>query len=85
MISMPIMHLAFKIDVFKMEHAFQTKYRKGDNVFHISPLNWKGEEEFIDSYVDFWNAHCHSRNEKLQHLLLGDPNLKFLSRRMFYV
>ncbi len=49
MISMPIVHLAFKIDVLKMEHAFQTGYHEGDKVFYISPLNCKGKEEFLDS------------------------------------
>jgi hypothetical protein len=49
MISMPIVHLAFKIDVLKMEQAFQIGYREGDKVFCISPLNWKGKEEFLDS------------------------------------
>lgn len=57
MISMLIVHHALKIDVLKMEHAFQTRYHEGEKVFYVSPLNWKGEEEFVDSYVNSWNAH----------------------------
>jgi hypothetical protein len=49
MISMPIVCLAFKIDVLKMEQAFQTGYREGDKAFYISPLNCKRKEEFLDS------------------------------------
>ncbi len=57
MISMHVVHPAFNIDVLKLEHAFQIGYCKGDKVFYVSPLNWKGKEEFFDFYVDFWNAH----------------------------
>jgi hypothetical protein len=57
MISMPIVHPTLKIDVLKMEHAFQTGCCEGEKVFYVSPLNWKGEEEFVDSYIDSWNAH----------------------------
>jgi hypothetical protein len=48
-------------------------------------LNWKGKKEFFYSYVDSWNAHWHSKNEKFESLLLGNPNLKFLSRQTFFV
>ncbi len=63
MISMLIVGHALKIDVWKMEQTFQTRYHKGDKVFYVSPLNWRGEEEFTDSYVDSWNAHYHSKND----------------------
>jgi hypothetical protein len=46
---MPIVHLAFRIDVLKMDQAFQIGYHEGNNVFYKSPLNWKGKEEFLDS------------------------------------
>ncbi len=39
MISMRVMCHAFKIGVLKMEEAFQTRYREGDKVFLIFPLN----------------------------------------------
>jgi hypothetical protein len=80
MISMFIVYPTLKINVLKMEEAFQTRYYERDKVFYISPLNWKGEEEFVDSNVDFWNAHWHPGNEKFEHLLLGDHDLKFLLR-----
>jgi hypothetical protein len=57
MISMFVICHALKIDVLKLEHAFQIGYCKGDKVLYVSPLNWKGKEEFLDSYVDSWNAH----------------------------
>ncbi len=40
MISMPIVRLALKIDVLKMEHAFQMGYREGNKVFYVFPTNW---------------------------------------------
>jgi hypothetical protein len=52
MISMLVIDHALKIDVLEMEQEFHTRYHKGDNVFYVSPLNWKGVEEFLDSYVD---------------------------------
>ncbi len=42
MISMPIVHPTPKIDVLKMEHAFQIGYCEGEKVFYVYPLNWKG-------------------------------------------
>jgi len=57
MISMPIVRLAFKINVLKMEHAFHFGYREGDKVFYVLPLNWKGKEEFIDDHEASWNRH----------------------------
>jgi hypothetical protein len=47
MISMLVVRSTFKIDVFKMEHAFQMGYQKGDKIFHFSPTNWQGEEAFV--------------------------------------
>lgn len=73
-----------KIDVLKIEQAFQTKYHKGDKVLYVYPINWKGVEEIIDSYVDSWNAHWHSKNEKFENILLGDSDLKFLSRHNLF-
>jgi hypothetical protein len=39
MISILVVHHALKIDVLKMEQAFQTNDREGDKVFYVSPLN----------------------------------------------
>ncbi len=39
MISMLVMKLAFKIDVLKMEQAFQMGYRKGKKFFYVFPTN----------------------------------------------
>jgi len=36
MVTMPIVHLAFKIDVMKMEQAFQMGYKEGERVFYIT-------------------------------------------------
>jgi hypothetical protein len=44
MVSTPIMWLALKINVLKMEQTFQMGYRKGDKILYIFPMNQKGEE-----------------------------------------
>ncbi len=88
MISMHVVCPTFKIDILKMEQTFQTRYREGEKVFYVSPLNWKGEEEFVESYVDSWNAHWHfenDENEKFEEFVLGDLNFKFLLSRMFFM
>lgn len=46
MISMFVVNHALKIDVLKMEQEFRIKYHKGDKVLYLSPINWKGVEEF---------------------------------------
>jgi hypothetical protein len=50
MISMLVMHPTLKIDMLKMEQAFQTSYKEGDKVLYVFPLNWKGKEEFLEAY-----------------------------------
>ncbi len=57
MISMLVVCHALKIDVLKMEQAFQIGYCEGEKVFYVFPLSWEGEEEFVDYYIDSWNAH----------------------------
>jgi hypothetical protein len=42
MISMPIVCLALKFDVFKMEQAFHSRYCKGDNVSLCVPIELEG-------------------------------------------
>jgi hypothetical protein len=50
MISMPIVHLALKINDLKMEDAFQIGNLEGNKVFYVSPLNWRGEEFFLEAH-----------------------------------
>jgi hypothetical protein len=49
---MLVVHHALKIDILNlMEHAFHIGYYERDKVFYISPLNWKGQEEFQKQQV----------------------------------
>ncbi len=81
MISMLIMHHAFKINVLKMEYAFSDYIlRKEEGVLCISlELERRG--------VIFWllNAHWLFENEQFEHFFFGDLDFKFLSSRMFFV
>ncbi len=36
--------------MLKMEQAFKTSYKEGNKVSYVFPLNWKGEEEFLETY-----------------------------------
>ncbi len=80
---MLIVHPALKIDMFKMEQAFQTSYKEFDKVFYVSPLNWRGEEEFLETYQVSRNGHWRSKNKKFENFLLLDPNLKYLLSHFF--
>jgi hypothetical protein len=40
MVIMPIICLALKMDVMKMEQVFQMGCKEGERVFYISPQNW---------------------------------------------
>ncbi len=66
MISMSIVRPALKFKVFKMEQAFQTRYQDGDKVFYVSPLNWKGQEEFQKQHMFSWSRHWMFENERFE-------------------
>ncbi len=85
MISMPIVQLAFKIDVLKMEHVFQTSYREGNKVFNVSPTNQKGEEEFVAYHIHKWDVHQKVVNASFEEALDMDVNMQRFTRRMFFV
>ncbi len=53
MILMHVVYFTLKIDVFKMEQTFHFGYFE---VFYVSPLNSKGEEEFVDDHEANWNC-----------------------------
>jgi hypothetical protein len=55
MISMPVVHPIFKINILKMEQAFQTGYQEGDKMFYVSLFFSKGQEEFQEECMSFWN------------------------------
>ncbi len=45
---------AEKIDVLKMEHAFQMGYRQREKVLFISPTNWQGEKIVVSTIESSW-------------------------------
>jgi hypothetical protein len=47
MISMPVVRPTFKIDVFKMEHAFQMGYQKSNKISMILPQTTKGRRHLL--------------------------------------
>jgi hypothetical protein len=52
---MSITQVAFKINVFKMEHVFKMGYRKGEKAFYVCLANWKGKEEEVDHHSNTLN------------------------------
>jgi hypothetical protein len=45
---------ALKIDVLKMEHAFQMGYRQREKVLFVSPTNWQGEKIVVSTIESSW-------------------------------
>jgi hypothetical protein len=50
---MPIVHLVLKINVLKMEQAFQVCHMKGEKTFYVSLQNWQGEIKFTTNFAKF--------------------------------
>jgi hypothetical protein len=63
---MPIVRPTFKIDILKMEQAFQMGYRQGEKVFFVSPKNWQREEVTISSYQDSWSLVWKKKNHEFE-------------------
>ncbi len=57
MMLMHVVRLVFKIDILKMEHAFQMGCREGDKVFYLFFTTWRGKEDTIDKHEKEWNVH----------------------------
>jgi hypothetical protein len=85
LIAMPIMRLALKIDVFKMEQAFQMGYKQGEKMFFVSPTNWQGEEISISFVEALWGLLWKEKNDKFEEFLQGDVNLRLLFGKMFHI
>ncbi len=66
LIAMPIVRLALKIDLLKMEQDFWMGYRNREKMFFVPPTNWQGEEISI-SYVEAsWGPLWKEKNDKFE-------------------
>ncbi len=75
MISIPIVRPTLKINVLKMEQAFQMGYGEGDKVFYVYPTNWQGEEAFVIDHIHEWDDHWKVVNASFEEGLNSDENL----------
>ncbi len=57
---------------------------RGTNFFYVSPLNWKGQEEFQYQHMYFWTQHWMFENEIFESFFLVDHDLKSISKHMFF-
>jgi hypothetical protein len=81
---MPVVKHALKIDVLKMEHAFQMGYRQME-VFFVSPTNWQGEEIYVSTIEDSWGPLWKEKNNKFEEFFKGDLDFRSLSTKMFHI
>jgi hypothetical protein len=85
MVAMPIVRLVLKINVMKMEQAFQMGYREGENTFYVSPQNWQGKTKFTTNFVKFKSSFWKLKSEKFEAFLKTNVNLSSLCGKMFHV
>ncbi len=83
--AMLIVRLALKIDVHRMEQAFQMGYSLGEKVFFVSPTNWQGEKVFVYFVEASWGPLWKEKNDKFEDFLHGDVDLRSLSGKMFHI
>jgi hypothetical protein len=73
-------------DVKKLQADFIHGYRSGAAVFYVSLTNEYGEHiEVTEKERALWDDHWKTRNEEFEDYLLSDPELSFLSNKMFWV
>ncbi len=85
LIAMPIVRPIFKINVLKMEQAFQMGYRQGEKVFFISPTIWQGEKIVVSTIESLWGPLQKEKNNRFEELLQGDLDFKPMFGKMFHV
>ena len=86
MISLQVVRLALAMDIEKMKADFIHEYRPGAAVFYVSTTNIQGTERTVsDEDLLSWNAHWRRKNVEFEEFLNADPELCFLSNKMFYV
>ena len=86
MISLQVVRPALAMDIEKMKADFIHGYRPGAIVFYVSTTNIQGTEQSVsDEDHMSWNAHWRRKNVEFEEFLNADPELRFLSNKMFYV
>jgi hypothetical protein len=60
---------ALKINVFKMEHAFQMGYKQGEKVLFVSPTNWQGEKIVVSTIESSWGPFWKENNDRFEEFL----------------
>ncbi len=85
MILMPIVRTTLKIDVLKMEQAFQMGYMEGEKAFSILHTNWQGQKQSMLNFESSWDPLWMKNNAKFGKFLLVDPNFYNFFGKMFYV
>jgi hypothetical protein len=64
---MPIICLVLKINVMKMEQAFQMCYKEGEKTFYVSTQNWQGETKFKPTLQSLKIHFGNRRMKNLKH------------------
>jgi hypothetical protein len=86
MVYMPLVRPTLANDIKKLEAEFTHGYRPGAPVFYVSICNEKGEERSVmEEDTSHWGPHWTLVNEEFEAKLALNPDLHFLSGRMFFV
>lgn len=74
LLTMSIVKLALKIDMFKMEHAFFIGYWEVEKAFYVS-TNWQGEEKYVCNHIDTLSSFWKENNARFEKFMAKDLNL----------
>ena len=84
MIGLQVVRPALAIDIEKIKADFIHGYRAA--VFYISTTNIQGNSRDVtDDDRLSWNSHWRWKDMEFEQFLQFDPELQFLSNKMFYV
>ena len=86
MLSLQVVRPALAIDIEKMKADFIHGYRLGVAAFYVSTTNFMDTKRLVTADERAaWGPHWHQRDWKFEEFLLGDPELRSLSNKYFFV
>ena len=86
MVRMPIMRLALKGDITKLDANFFNGHRNGGRVFYISATDSKGNIQFVDDEVrTSWSTNQAQANAVFESQLDTDFSLTTYKNKIFFI
>ena len=86
MIRLQVVRPTLAMDIEKMKADFIHEYHPGAAVFYVSTTNIEGNSRDVTNEDrSAWNFHWRRKDMEFEQFLQSNPELRFLSNKMFYV